>query len=237
MGIPNNNHLKVIPFPKLSDSANIEKDLFRRFSKEEIDLIVNKINSTKSCIYLTWINEALGSGLDNRGFKSPFWFMPFVCYGFDIGSLLVFEQNGIFTNYKNSDELTCVIHVDLWDSVSVEKGWNGLLDDWVEEGSYNEEELDLDNENITSLKIKGTHPKTGNEMVVNFVDTHGPGNKSTLHIIKAIWDNVWKDTVAENKDASIYILPRNNEYFNSWDELLVWANSKNDSTKGNNETP
>ena len=237
MGTPNNNHLKVIPFPNLNDFANIEKDLFKRFSIDEIDLIVNKINSTKSCIYLTWINEALGSGLDNRGFKSPFWFMPFVCYGFDIGSLLVFEQNGIFTNYKNSDELTCVIHVDLWDSVSVEKGWNGLLDDWVEEGSYNEDDLELDNENITSLKIKGTHPKTGNEMVVNFVDTHGPGNKSTLHIIKAIWDNVWKDTVAENKDASIYILPRNNEYFNSWDELLVWANSKNDSTKGNNETP
>ena len=131
----------------------------------------------------------------------------------------------------------CVLHVDLWDSISVEKGWNGLLDDWIEGGSYNEEDLELDNENITSLKIKGTHPKTGNEVIVNFVDTHGPDNKSTLHIIKAIWDNAWKDTVAENKDTSIFILPKNNEYFNSWDELLVWANSKNDSTKGNNETP
>jgi len=34
----------------------------------------------------------------------------------------------------------------------------------------------------------------------------------------------------------MFILPRNNEYFNSWDELLVWAKSKDDSTKGNNET-
>ena len=231
------NPLKVIPFPNLSNSANVEKDLFRRFSEDEINLIVNKITSSKSCIYLTWINESLEAGIDNRGFKAPFWFMPFVCYGFDIGSFLFFEQNGIFTNYKNSDELTCVLHVDLWESISVEKGWNGLLDNWIEEGYYNEEDLELDNENITSLKIKGTHPNSGNEIVVNFVDTHGPGNKSTLHIIKAIWDNVWKDTVAENKDTSMFILPRNSEYFNSWDELLVWAKSEDDSTKGINENP
>jgi len=235
-GIPNNGPLKVIPFPKLSDSANIEKDLFRRFSTEEIDLIVNKINSTKSCIYLTWINEALGSGFDNRGFKNPFWFMPFVCYGFDVGSFLFFEQNGIYTNYKNSDELTCVLHVDLWDSISIEKGWNGLLEAWVEAGHYNEEDLELDNENITSLQIKGTNPRNGKELIVNFVDTHGPGNKSTLHIIKAIWDSVWKNTVAENKETSIFVLPPNSEYFSSWDELLTWANTENDNSKGNNET-
>tara|TARA_B110000003_G_scaffold172110_1_gene171711 strand:+ start:9464 stop:11527 length:2064 start_codon:yes stop_codon:yes gene_type:complete len=232
-----NNHLKVIPFPNLNDSANIEKDLFKRFSIDEIDLIVNKINSTKSCIYLTWINETLKPGVDNRGFKSPFWFMPFVCYGFDVGSFLIFEQNGIFTNYKDNNELTCVLHVDLWDSVSVEKGWNGLLDDWVKEGYIDQSDLQLDIENITSLKIEGTNPQTGKKIMVNFVDTHGPGKKSTLHIIKAIWDNVWKDTVAENKDSSVYILPRNNEYFNSWNELLDWASLKNDNTKGNNETP
>ena len=232
-----NNHLKVIPFPNLSESVNIEKDLFRRFSIDEIDLIVNKINSTKSCIYLTWINEILKPGFDNRGFKSPFWFMPFVCYGFDVGSFLIFEQNGIFTNYKDNNELTCVLHVDLWDSVSVEKGWNGLLDDWVKEGHRDQSDLQLDIENITSLKIEGTNSETGKKIVVNFIDTHGPGKKSTLHIVKAIWDNVWKETVAENKDSSVYILPRGNEYFNSWNELLVWASSKNDNTKGNNETP
>ena len=53
------NPLKVIPFPNLSNSANVEKDLFRRFSVDEIDLIINKITSSKSCIYLTWINESL----------------------------------------------------------------------------------------------------------------------------------------------------------------------------------
>ena len=73
-------------------------------------------------------------------------------------------------------------------------------------------------------------------MIVNFVDTHGPGNKSTLHIIKAIWDSVWKKTVAENKGASIFLLPPNNKYFSSWDELLTWANTENDNSKGNNET-
>ena len=231
------NKLKIIPFPNIINSNEIEKDLFRDFSNNEIDLIVKKINSTKSCIYLTWINETLKSGLDNRGFKSPFWFMPFVCYGFDVGSFLIFEQNGIFTNYRDNDELTCVLHVDLWDSVTLEKGWNGLLDIWVKEGYRDQSDLQLDIENITSLKIEGTNPQTGEKIVVNFVDTHGPGKKSTLHIIKAIWDSVWKETVATNKDSSVYVLPRNNEYFNSWDELLIWAKLKDDNTKGNNETP
>jgi len=35
----------------------------------------------------------------------------------------------------------------------------------------------------------------------------------------------------------MFILPRNSEYFNSWDELLVWAKSEGDSTKGTNENP
>lgn len=228
--------LIILPFPKYTENTDFKKnDLFRTFTENEIDSIVKKLKETKSCIYLTWINERLTTKLDMRGFKSPFWFMPFVCYGFDKSSFLIFEQNGIFTNYKENNEVTCILHVDFWENVSVEPGWNGLLDDWIDQGYYNKEELEDDVKNITSMRISGTNPKNNQKININIVDTHGPGRKSTLHIIKAIWEYCWQETVKENRKSSVYILPRNNEYFHSWDELLNWAKFDSSKSKGKEE--
>ena len=228
--------LTILPFPNYTENTDFKKnDLFRTFTENEIDSIVKKLKETKSCIYLTWINERLSTKLDLRGFKSPFWFMPFVCYGFDKSSFLIFEQNGIFTNYKENNEVTCILHVDLWENVSVEQGWNGLLDDWIDQGYYNKEDVEDDVKNITSMRISGTNPKNNQKININIVDTHGPGKKSTLHIIKAIWEYCWQETVKENKNSSVYILPRNNEYFHSWDELLNWAKFDSNKSKGKEE--
>ena len=148
---------------------------------------------------------------------------------------MIFEQNGIFTNYKENNEVTCILHVDFWENVSVEPGWNGLLDDWIDQGYYNKEELEDDVKNITSMRISGTNPKNNQKININIVDTHGPGRKSTLHIIKAIWEYCWQETVKENRKSSVYILPRNNEYFHSWDELLNWAKFDSSKSKGKEE--
>ena len=228
--------LVILSYPRYSQKTKDHKDdLFRKFTVIEVDQIIKKIEETKSCIYLTWINNTLKKSLDLRGFKSPFWFMPFVCYGFDMASFLIFEQNGIYTNYKNDSELSCVLHVDLWEEVSVEPGWNGLLNPWIEQNYYQEEDLIKDRDNITSMRISGTNPRNNQKVQINIVDTHGPGNKSSLYIIQAIWTHAWKRTVEENKDSSIYILPSNNEYFDSWDGLLSWAQSNSFSTPGNQE--
>lgn len=235
-GCQGNSPLIILPFPKYTEKTDFKKsDLFRTFTENEIDSIVKKLKETRSCIYLTWINERLSTKLDIRGFKSPFWFMPFVCYGFDKGSFLIFEQNGIFTNYRESNEVTCILHVDLWENVSVEEGWNGFLDAWIDEGYYKEEDIEKDFKNITSMRISGTNPKNNQKININIVDTHGPGKKSTLHIIKAIWEYCWKETVEKNKNSSIYVLPMNNEYFHSWNELLQWAQSDLGKSKGKKE--
>lgn len=109
-----------------------------------MDQIVNKITSTGSCIYLNWINERLATKIDMRGMKNPFWFIPFVCYGFDYGGFLIFEQNGIYTNFSDTNEIQNVVHVDFWKEISVEPGWNHLLDEWEEEGYYSRSSLEKD---------------------------------------------------------------------------------------------
>jgi hypothetical protein len=155
--------------------------------------------------------------------KNPFWFMPFVCYGFDYGGFLIFEQNGIYTNFSDSNEIQNVVHVDFWKEISVEPGWNHLLDEWKEEGYYDSTDLEKDRENITSLKI--VTEKDGREGVINIVDTHGPGVKSTLYIIEAIWNASWGEVVKDSLEVGFFVLPRETEYFNSWEELKKWSQS------------
>ena len=60
--------------------------------------------------------------------------MPFVCYGFD-KRLPDFEQNGIFNNYRESNEVTCILHVDLWKCALEGLEW---IDAWIDEGYYKE---------------------------------------------------------------------------------------------------
>ena len=114
-------------------------------------------------------------------------------------------------------------HVDFWKEISVQAGWNHLLDEWVEVGYYKSDDLKLDEENITSLKI--VTEKDGREGVLNIVDTHGPGLKSSLYILEAIWNASWGKVVKNSLDTGFFVLPSRVEYFNSWEELIKWSQS------------
>ena len=50
--------------------------------------------------------------------------------------------------------------------------------------------------------------------------------------MKAIWDNAWKGIVDRSKNGGCFFLgpPPFTEYFNSWDELLEWAESDDDDS-------
>ena len=50
--------------------------------------------------------------------------------------------------------------------------------------------------------------------------------------MKAIWDNAWKGIVDRSKNGGCFFLgpPPFTEYFNSWDELLEWAESDDDGS-------
>ena len=214
--------LHISNFPNVFDGTNYQyRDLFRRFTKEEVDMIVNKIKSTGSLIYLNFVRETMSEKFDLRGMKTPFWFIPFEIYGNDHAGLLYFEQNGIYNNCNNPFELSMIVHCDLWENISFEPGYNGLTDGW----GYDNKDEDI----LSSLKIDFIHK--GNSGCVNVVETHGNEYVSTLPIVKAIWDNAWKRVIDNSKEAGCFLLgpPPFPEFFNSWEELLKWASSKNDN--------
>tara|TARA_Y100000768_G_scaffold225351_1_gene170158 strand:+ start:6404 stop:8737 length:2334 start_codon:yes stop_codon:yes gene_type:complete len=199
-------------------------NLFRRFTKDEVNMIVNKIKSTEKLIYLNFVREIMSERFDLRGMKTPFWFIPFAIYGNDHAGILYFEQNGIYNNFNNPSELSMVIHCDLWNDISVKPGYNGLTDEW----GYDVNDEDV----LSSLKVDYIHQ--GNSGSINVVETHGNDYASTLPIVKAIWDNAWRRVVEISKDTGTFILgpPPHIEAFNSWQELLNWAESDEITPKG-----
>ena len=227
--------MRIKPFANVFEDGEYKyDDLFRRFTQDEVDLIVNKIKSTGKLIYLPFVREILSKKFDMRGLKTPFWFDPFIISGAFNGSggLFYFEQNGFYQNtYNNAGEWTdpidmnLVTHVDLIAGMTVEKGYN----------NYWENLLDgEDEEKVTTLDIEWYNPSSGNSGFLSFIQTNGPEYSSTLPIVKAIWDNAWKGIVDRSKNGGCFFLgpPPDTEDFNSWDELLEWAESDDGSSAG-----
>ncbi len=222
--------LKIIPFANVLDSAtyDIENDgdgLFIRFSKEEVNAIVKKLEDTKAMITLPFVSEALSKKFDMRGLKSPFWFEPFMISGTDKGGLFYFEQNGFYVNHSPNDipptGMELYSHVDSFSDLSVVPGYDAYAEGYgIDEG--------VDEDILSSLRIEWHNPNSGNSGVANFFQTHGE-HACTLPIIKALWDN-WQPTVEESKGAGSFILPNNWERFDSWDELLMWANDSEEES-------
>ena len=75
----------------------------------------------------------------------------------------------------------------------------------------------------------------GSAYAINIVETHGKKYASTLPIVQAVWENAWKMVIDRSKDAGCFLLgpPPFTEFFNSWDELIDWSRSKDETrTKG-----
>ena len=210
---------KTIPFANIFQDGEYKPEhLFRRFTHEEVNAIVKKIEETQACITLPFVTKILSKKFDMRGKKNPFWFDPFIIHGSDRAGLLYFEQNGLHMNLGTDvspTEISLLAHVDLISDLSVAKGYNGY---WEEHLSTN-----ADEDIITSIKIDWYNPNTGNEGIINFMQTNGNKYASTLPIVEAIWNNVWKPVVEMSKGTQSFILPHNWERFDSWQELLDWA--------------
>jgi hypothetical protein len=223
--------MSIQPFANVFEDGEYKyDDLFRRFTQNEVDMIVNKIKSTGKLIYLPFVRDVLNKKFDMRGLKNPFWFDPFIISGAFNGSggLFYFEQNGFYQNtYNNAGEWTdpidmnLVTHVDLIADMTVEKGYNNYWDNLLD---------GEDDEKVTTLDIEWYNSSSGNSGFLSFIQTNGPEYSSTLPIVKAIWDNAWKGIVDRSKNGGCFFLgpPPFTEYFNSWDELLEWAESDDD---------
>ncbi|MEY4660973.1 MAG: hypothetical protein RLZZ42_925, partial [Bacteroidota bacterium] len=203
------------PFPNVASSKQELDLLFRKFTRDEVDLIVKKIKETKTYFFLPFIRELLRREIDLSGIKAPFWFIPVVGYGNDITSILYFTQDGIYNTFNSNSSLSLAAHVDLWKDLSVEPGYNGLFND------------DSDDDVLSSLKINWFNPQSGNNGAINMVEFHGEDYGVTLEIVKAIWDYVWKDVVERSRNLPQFHLgpPPFLESFESWEELLSWARS------------
>ena len=225
--------MSIQPFANVFEDGEYKyDDLFRRFTQNEVDMIVNKIKSTGKLIYLPFVRDVLNKKFDMRGLKNPFWFDPFIISGAFNGSggLFYFEQNGFYQNtYNNAGEWTdpidmnLVTHVDLIADMRVEKGYNNYWDNLLD---------GEDEEKVTTLDIDWYNPGSGNSGFLSFIQTNGSEYSSTLPIVKAIWDNAWKGIVDRSKNGGCFFLgpPPFTEYFNSWDELLEWAESDDDGS-------
>ena len=210
-GIP----LNIMNFPNIIQSKQDEDIIFRRFTKKEVDQIVKKIKKTGNVIYLNFIRTIMERKFDLRGMKSPFWFIPFTAYGWNFGGIMYFEQNGIYTNVEQPNSIKNTVHVDKWDTVTCEKGYNGL--------DLEYEFVESDENILTSLKIEYTH--NGNDGAINIVETHGENYASTLPIVLAIWENAWCNVVDISKGTSGFQLgpPPMMEVFESWEQLIEWS--------------
>ena len=210
---------ETIPFPRVvgPGTDHALDELFRKFTQDEVDAIAKKITATNTLPRLVWIPELFIDQenylIQDYALKAPFWFMPFVIYGFEKACMLYFELSGFHTNFeRDADSLKQIYHVDVIDSITVVSGHH-------EDDPYHGD----DDECISTLSL--TH-FDGRALWVS--DIHGEDYGSQLPIIEAIW-KVWLPMVDHNRELSSFMWPPdlmeklNLESFHSWDEVIEWA--------------
>ena len=209
---------ETIPLPRVvgpgTDHA-VDK-LFRKFTQDEVDAIAKKITATNTLPRLVWIPELFIEQenylIQDYALKAPFWFMPFVIYGFEKASMLYFELSGFHANLeRDADALTQIYHVDAIGSLTVVSGHH-------EDDPYHGD----DDECVSTMALKSDK----GELWVS--DIHGEDYGSQLPIIEAIW-KVWLPMVDYNRELSSFMWPPNLmeklnlQSFRSWDEVIEWA--------------
>jgi hypothetical protein len=208
------------------------EDLFRRFTHEEVTMIVEKIKSSGTLIYLPFVHRILSKKFDMRGLKIPFWFDPFIISAAldGVGGVFYFEQNGFYTNTINGsgdwldpNTLSSMGHVDCIVELDQEPGYNTYWEDYLSD----------DSDVVTTMDMQWKNPASGNGGSLSFIQTNGSKYASTLPIVEAIWNYSWSEVVENSREAGCFLLPSNCEYFDSWDDMLNWAKSKENSQNSN----
>lgn len=184
-------------------------DLFRKFTKEEVSSIVDKIKKTRTIPYLGFVNKILSSKYD-IDLKSPFWFIPFVVMADKVGCMLYFEQNGFYGNIQDKDNIECAFNSDSIAGVNYSTGLHP--------------KDHINKDNVSTIKIDAI---TGGYLTIN--EFHGKDYGSQLWIVKNIWD-LWKEVVDYNRNEPLFMLnykgAPSKVGFSNWEELLEWAEIK-----------
>jgi len=200
-----NAAIKIVAPPDIIGAQRI----MRKFTRAEVNLISRKIRSTRTIPYLDFIYESL-TAAQKQDLKRPFWFLPFALLAEKIGCMIYFEENGIWGNTSNSNELTLTNHVD---SIQAIKLVRGLLND--QKKLENEEEV-----STLWLKMDGG--------ALSISEFHGREFGAQLQIIEAILD-LWMPVVDEFRgkpffaDLDSYV---NFKAFSSWEEVLKWSGTE-----------
>jgi len=223
---------ETIPFPRVvgPGTNHALDELLRKFTQDEVDAIAKKIIETNTLPRLVWIPDLFKENEDyliqDFALKAPFWFMPFVIYGFEKASMLYFELSGFHANLtRDADALTQIYHVDAIGSLTVVSGHH-------EDDSYHGD----DDECVSTMALKSDK----GELWVS--DIHGEDYGSQLPIIEAIWE-VWLPMVDYNRDRPSFTWPPNLmeklnlESFHSWDEVIEWAMNPNDKKDDSDTAP
>jgi len=212
-------------------------ELFRKFTKHEVDCLVKKIKTTRTIPKLSFIRDILEEKYEIPVKDAPFWFIPFVILAEKIGCFLYFDRNGIYANHDKAREINPCF------------SWEGATDVTCENGfPESEDGDDGDLEISISPDPEAEYADPGETVSTLILETddghltinefHGDQSGSQLLIIKTIWD-LWKIVVDYSRGSSIWPqddkVPNGPEYmyFDSWDGLLAWveSGSAEDKTK------
>jgi hypothetical protein len=231
-GFGETHPLKIQPFPNVFEDGEFKyEDLFRRFTHDEVNMIVGKIKSTGTLIYLPFVYKILNKKFDLKSIKAPFWFDPFIISAALNGAagIFYFEHNGFYSNTYDSSgnwlEPTRLNRISLAEDIyelSQEPGYNNY---WPKSLSNKDEDI------VTTMDITLKDAATGATGQLSLIQTNGSKYASTLPIIEAIWNYSLREVVKESIESGTFSIPENSKSFESWDALLKWAKSENITPK------
>ncbi len=205
--------IRIKNFPAVE---GVEK-LFRKFTKEEVEMIISKIESERVIPLLPFVRDILNTKIDYYSFsdRAPFWFIPFVVLQDQIGCFLIFDQDGIHTNIDNAKEITTMMTADYIYNMSCD---DGIFDEFDSKykGEIKSMEISLYNDDFEDVS----------DQYLKVTEFFGKGYGSQLKIIQAIW-RLFEEFVEKSRGKSVFSwsipgAPERKE-FDSWEELLEWA--------------
>jgi len=207
--------IKLKRFPRFKGVS----ELFRKFKKDEVEAICNKIKETRTIPILCFIRNVIEDKFDAT--YDPFWFIPFVIAAEKIGCFVCLTDSGFWANAEDESEMIRLIDSDVITSLTYTEGFN-------DEECGNEDTTNT----VSTLYIHI------DEEFLTLNEFHGEEFGSQLLIIDAIWD-LWSEVVEHGRGSEEYEFsfhPYEKNYtgapsfieFNSWAELIHWSQG-NDS--------
>jgi len=209
--------LQLKRFPRASRIG----ELLRKFDKQEVQAISDKIRVSRTIPLLRFVQEIF----EDKNYKThrPFWFMPFVIAAEKVGCFIYLEESGLWGNFNDEAVVERMIDADAVTSMEYAEGFD--------DEEYDDEDI---------LKSVSTIRAEVDEGFLTLNEFHGEDSGSQMQILEAIWD-LWKEVIEYGRGSEEYqyaFHPYDKDYdgapsfmeFDSWEELLIWAQSSTNTT-------